>query len=837
MHDTAKISCPFCQAINPETHRFCQQCRAILPKRYLYALGRGIETLREGQLLAERYLIESAREAANLEHPVGDSQGFGVGSLKHNPIVLDTKPGLPPEFPSDIPPAISPYLRLFPYRLHVPQVFGVATLEKKGKTEEIWLLEQAPIYREQQQRKTPVKPQLVPELTHVWPGASPLRQLNWLWQIGTLWQPFSSEGVASSLLCPTLLRVEGGLVRLLQLQQDRSPPALSQLGDLWRQWVEGANPIVAEFIAQLCQQMIEGQLSGDRLLAELDLALTNCGKTIDRSYEIITRTDKGPSRQRNEDARYPNSDMPNSFEFSGQNSQSKQRSNTSSYTPLAIVCDGIGGHEGGMVASNLAVETIQQQLQQVRNDGSWQPETLSTKLEIAVCAANDQISQRNDAEQRQQRQRMGTTLVMALAYGDEIYITHVGDSRAYWISRSGCHQVTLDDDVASREVRLGYSLYREALQQIGSGSLVQALGMNSSMNLHPTVGRFVVDEDCIFLLCSDGLSDGDRVEQFWEDEILPVLDGKVDLASAAARLIEIGNTLNGHDNVTVGLVHCRVSVNPEMLPSRLRGNGKSSPAPDIQTAMHSKQRPDSGRAQNPSTVLKTRLLLTPRREGSLLPLLCAIGLLLGLGGAMAYLLIPEVGQKVKSGIFNSSPSPSTKPLSPAAPASFSPGSFILVKSSAESGSGQIRDLVLFQQPVPESGLSATVPGQKIVPAGSILQVLSKQATPGEDVWLRLKVCSLPKTRAGNTTVKPTGDQSVQHQEPVKKNPTATNLSPPPQRDTPEGTRREGSGATQENPLLEPGETGWLKEADLTSFALPTSTVPPPRQGKCAAVKD
>jgi protein phosphatase len=152
---------------------------------------------------------------------------------------------------------------------------------------------------------------------------------------------------------------------------------------------------------------------------------------------------------------------------------------------------------------------------------------------------------------------MGTTLVIALARAYEMYIAHVGDSRAYLITRTGCHQVTLDDDVAAREVRLGYALYREALQQSASGSLVQALGTSSSASLHPTVQRFAIDEDCVFLLCSDGLSDYDRVEQSWE-EILPIIDGKVDVATASQRLVEIGNTQNGHDNVTVALVHCQV---------------------------------------------------------------------------------------------------------------------------------------------------------------------------------------------------------------------------------------------------------------------------------------
>ncbi len=93
---------------------------------------------------------------------------------------------------------------------------------------------------------------------------------------------------------------------------------------------------------------------------------------------------------------------------------------------------------------------------------------------------------------------MGTTLVMALAHIHELYVAHVGDSRAYWITRTGCYQVTLDDDVACREVRLGYSLYRDALEQVAAGALIQALGITSSNTLHPTVQRFPVDEDCVF---------------------------------------------------------------------------------------------------------------------------------------------------------------------------------------------------------------------------------------------------------------------------------------------------------------------------------------------------
>jgi protein phosphatase len=148
--------------------------------------------------------------------------------------------------------------------------------------------------------------------------------------------------------------------------------------------------------------------------------------------------------------------------------------------------------------------------------------------------------------------------VMTLVYGHEAYIAHIGDSRVYRITRTGCHQMTLDDDLATREVRLNGILYRQALGMMSSGSLFQALGMNSSTALHPNIRRMIVDEECIFLLCSDGVSDRDRVEQYWQTEILPVLEGKVDLATACQRMINMANTHNGHDNSTVALVHCQV---------------------------------------------------------------------------------------------------------------------------------------------------------------------------------------------------------------------------------------------------------------------------------------
>ncbi|QLE54365.1 PP2C family serine/threonine-protein phosphatase [Nostoc sp. TCL26-01] len=529
-NDAATLYCPneLCQAANPLTHKFCQQCRTPLPKRYLWAVGESLSVGSPGEILGDRYLIITKS------------------------VVFDTRPGLPPQAPElDNVHSLRPYLRLIPYRLHIPQIYGVVTLTDGRSHSDILLLEKPPLFTDSVAQQV----HLCSEFTDAWRYASSMRQLHWLWQIAHLWQPLKSEGVVSSLLNPQLLRVEGALIRLLELHPDSATaPELRQLGEFWQHLHNEAKPAVSAFVHQISSWLLQGEItSPEVLIAVLDRGLAELGQTQTPTIQIVTKTDTGPSRQRNEDACYPPSGT--------------LLSKPPQPSALAIVCDGIGGHEGGNVASNLAIETIQQQIQQLTKlpIDHLEPSLLIADLERAVAIVNDKISQRNDSENRQGRKRMGTTLVMALPVAHEMYITHVGDSRAYWINRHGCYQVTLDDDVASREVRLGYAVYREAVQQSGSGSLVQALGMSPSNSLHPTAQRFIIDEDSIFLLTSDGLSDFDRVEDYWETEILPILTGEDNIVNVADRLVDIANTKNGHDNVTIALVNCQVQyTEPEI---------------------------------------------------------------------------------------------------------------------------------------------------------------------------------------------------------------------------------------------------------------------------------
>jgi protein phosphatase len=522
----AQIICPNpeCQAPNSVSQNFCAHCRSAIPKTYLWAVGEDTQNLKIGQTLANnRYVVVSDR------------------------ILLDTKPGWQPEITEKVSADILPYLRTIGHRPHVPQVYGSIPWNRSGRrTSTIWLLEKAPIYSEGLGATLAGK--IMPELVASWKGAASIRQLNWLWQIANLWEPLQAEGVSKTLLQPELLRVEGGLLRIIEFAPNRdTSPTLADLGKLWKQWLKQARMGIAQILEKTCDRLISSEITtATQLIALLDEALRTAGQKQFLNCNYVTLSHTGPTRERNEDSCYPPSGNP-LFQ------------NTGFDLSLAIVCDGVGGHQGGEVASSLAIDTIHRRVENVLDKPENRyPDSITIQIENSTCVANDLISLRNDNENRQERQRMGTTMVMSLIYGHEAYIAHIGDSRVYRISRTGCHQMTLDDDLATREVRLSGVLYREALSMSSSGSLFQALGMNSSTTLHTNIRRMVVDEECIFLLCSDGVSDRDRVEQYWQSEILPVLEGKVDLVTACQRTINMANTHNGHDNATVALVHCQV---------------------------------------------------------------------------------------------------------------------------------------------------------------------------------------------------------------------------------------------------------------------------------------
>ncbi len=520
-----------CQQRNPGHHRFCQACNTPLVRRYLWVIGDRLTPLTVGTRVGdlpqgERYAVITPR------------------------LLLDLHPYFPPKMPGDdsygdtdkIPDRLLPYLKLIPQQLHIPQLYGQLSPD-------LWLLELGSL----PDTVVPVGDHLLPTLSQGWSQADALRQAHWLWQMARLWEPLLAQGVAGSLLQGDLVLVNGPVVRLRELHPDQQSPPLAQLGQVWA-GLEAAAPW-REFFTSLCQQLQGGEMrDGAALIACLDGAIASLTHNYQYRYGAIARTDAGPTRDHNEDACHPQ--------------QPQQFTSDTSEPPAVIVCDGIGGHAGGEIASQIAIETIQQRLREAASapvaeaKGGQAVDPIRAALQQAIAEANDQICQRNDAENRQERERMGTTVVTAVAQRSSLYLGHVGDSRIYWITRNGCYQISLDDDVAAREVRLGYAFYRDAVSFPGGGALIQALGMGPANRLYPNLDRLILDEDSLILLCSDGLSDYDRIEQYWQTELLTVLQGQQDLPTAVERLVAIANQKNGHDNVTVGLLHCQVQPHP-----------------------------------------------------------------------------------------------------------------------------------------------------------------------------------------------------------------------------------------------------------------------------------
>jgi protein phosphatase len=711
-NDAATLYCPneLCQSPNPLTHKFCLRCSTPLPKRYLWVQGEGLSFATPGDILADRYLV------------IDQS------------VVLEIRPGLVPHAPElESLSVIRPYLRLIPYRVHVPQVYGVIPPIDGRSQQEILLLEKPPLLAD----STGEQVKLCPDLIAAWDDANSMRQLHWLWQIANLWQPLLSEGVATSLLTANLIRVEGTLVRLLELHSDSgTQPGLPELGKFWQELHKAAKPAIADFIHKISNSLISEEInSAEQLIAVLDQGIAQLGRSQTSTIKIFTKTDTGPSRQRNEDACYP---------LSGTLITKPPQS-----TALAIVCDGIGGHEGGNVASNLAIDTIQQQVQQLTQVPAEHidPSLLLNDLESAVAIVNDKISQRNDSENRQGRQRMGTTLVMALPIAHEIYITHVGDSRAYWITRQGCYQVTLDDDVASREVRLGYAIYREAIQQSGSGSLVQALGMSPSTSLHPTSQRFILDEDAVFLLTSDGLSDFDRVEDYWETEILPILKAEADIASVAEKLVEIANTKNGHDNVTIALVHCQVKyTEPEssltaVIPESSLSNNATDPSPT--TAQGTLLGNSNGKTKVIPEEYKQRSSIAQLPLQFIVPLL-----LVAVVGGLGYLVMQWREGKIQLAS-TTSPTPTLQPTPDKLP----------IKRSLDNLSAgwviQANSEIVREQ------------SKEKFPKGTFFQVIDKKPLPksaNQDFLVNLRVC--PNNQDTSNTAKDAAPASQESEKTI-----------------------------------------------------------------------
>ncbi|MCS6970609.1 MAG: protein phosphatase 2C domain-containing protein [Planctomycetota bacterium] len=211
---------------------------------------------------------------------------------------------------------------------------------------------------------------------------------------------------------------------------------------------------------------------------------------------------------------------------------------------LAVVCDGMGGHAGGHIASQLAVETIVASLSSLRGAAWADEERVVKAVQEAVFAANDRILARARVDAT--LSDMGTTIVLGAFMPDRVVTAYVGDSRIYRISGREIAQVSEDHSLVAERIRAGLLDPDSEEARLLSNIVTRALGMEQI-----TVDMAVEDlaPGDTYLLCTDGLHDLVR-----EAEMLRIVQGASTLERACVELVELALHRGGHDNVTVALV-------------------------------------------------------------------------------------------------------------------------------------------------------------------------------------------------------------------------------------------------------------------------------------------
>ena len=212
---------------------------------------------------------------------------------------------------------------------------------------------------------------------------------------------------------------------------------------------------------------------------------------------------------------------------------------------LAVVADGVGGFAGGEIASQLAVEYSCKTICRTINEDKslWQAESARMVWRVmdALAEANAAIFSRR--KKNAKIGRMGTTIVMALAHGENICIAHVGDSRCYRLRDKTLTQLTVDHSMAQELCSGGVVTQNLAYANV----LTRTLGTERCVD--PEVTMQTIKTGDIYLFCSDGLSNYVNNEL-----ILNVMANTPTLSEAVQQLVSIAKQAGGPDNISVVLL-------------------------------------------------------------------------------------------------------------------------------------------------------------------------------------------------------------------------------------------------------------------------------------------
>lgn len=242
--------------------------------------------------------------------------------------------------------------------------------------------------------------------------------------------------------------------------------------------------------------------------------------------EVASLSDVGCQRQDNEDS-YLYWEPAADHEF-----QRKGR--------LAVIADGMGGYEGGLEASRLAVETIREVYDNVVQDDP------QAALLEAFATAHGRIQ--NYASSHPELHGMGTTCTAVVVRGRQLYFAHVGDSRLYLLRNSSISRLTRDHSYVGRLVESGIVRAEDAEKHPQRHILTAALGAGIEVSVDGAEKGLALRDGDDLLLCTDGL---------WgvvtEEELLSAAGGNGP-AECCEALVQLARQRGGPDNITVQML-------------------------------------------------------------------------------------------------------------------------------------------------------------------------------------------------------------------------------------------------------------------------------------------
>ena len=248
---------------------------------------------------------------------------------------------------------------------------------------------------------------------------------------------------------------------------------------------------------------------------------------------------------------------------------------------LYVVCDGMGGHASGEMASAITVESMVEFITETIHQDSFRwpfnsPAATSLETRILDCAvriANRKVHQK--AQEDARHKGMGTTMVAVLAGEENMGIIHVGDSRIYRLRDGALEQLTEDHSLLNHYLRTRSMSDEEIANFKGKNVIVRAVGLRDAVD--PELGMVDYQVGDMLLLCTDGLTDLVSDEEI-NAELSSAMSG--DLKKACHNLVQKALQAGGKDNVTVLVMQVTDTAGENQMEQSSSQDEDSSPGFD-----------------------------------------------------------------------------------------------------------------------------------------------------------------------------------------------------------------------------------------------------------------